>query len=268
MMTADGAAPHRLQVRLLLLRRPELGALAVIVIAWTTLIAVSIRNLLGSAAPNIGGMSNMPGMTMTGSAESHGDFLVTGAGLAGWILMCIAMMGPASLAGVRHTGINSLRWRRGRAMAEFSAAYLGVWAAFGIIALSLNAFVTVHRGLLLFASVLALAAAWQLTPFKRRALRGCHRSVPLPLRGWRAEKGTIWFGMRNGLSCVGSCWCLMLVMLVTPGYDLLWMIALTGIVTTERLGERPLRAAQFAANALWVVAAIVFAVAVNQGVLG
>jgi predicted metal-binding membrane protein len=206
-------------------------------------------------------------MTMTGPAESDAAVLVVGNELGGWILMCIAMMGPATLAGVRHTGLNSLRWRRGRAMAEFSAAYLGVWTAFGIIALSLNAFLIVNRGLLMFAAILALAGAWQLTPFKRRALRDCHRSVPLPLRGWRAEKGSIRFGLRNGLSCVGSCWCLMLVMVVAPGYYLLWMTVLTGIVTTEKLVQRPRRATRFAANALWVLAAIVFAVAVNHGAL-
>ena len=100
-----------------------------------------------------------------------------------WVLMSVAMMGPAALAGVRHTRLNSLRWRRGRAMTEFAAAYLAVWAIFGAVALTVVAALPGGPGTVALAIVLALAAAWQLTPLKRRWLRDCHRSVPLPPQG-------------------------------------------------------------------------------------
>lgn len=171
--------------------------------------------------------------------------------------MSVAMMGPAALAGVRHTGLNSLRWRRGRAMAEFSAAYLAVWAIFGAVALTVDAALPGGLGTVALAIVLALAAAWQLTPLKRRWLRGCHRSVPLPPQGWKAELDALRFGLRNGLSCLGSCWCLMLVMAVAPAYHLLWMLALTVVVTAEKLMERPRYVTRMAAAALAITAVVV-----------
>ena len=64
--------------------------------------------------------------------------------------------------------------------------------------------------------VCGLAAFWQFSPFKRKCLRACHRSVPLPLVRMKAEVASIRFGVRNGSACVGSCWALMLVMLTAP----------------------------------------------------
>ena len=264
-MTAAGARSHRLDVRLLMLRRPELAAMAVIALAWVTIVMLALGGLGGdSRAPGMPGMAGMPG---SGPAASYRVLPAVADGLAGWILMCVAMMGPGALAGIRHTGINSLRWRRGRAMTEFAVAYLGVWAAFGAVALALSALAPSRQRLGVLALVLALAAAWQVTRFKRRALRDCHRSVPLPLRGWRAEWGALRFGLRNSLSCVGSCWCLMLVMIAVPGGYLLWMIVLTGIVTVERLLERPRQATRFAAAAMGIAATIAFGAACNAGLL-
>jgi predicted metal-binding membrane protein len=74
--------------------------------------------------------------------------------------------------------------------------------------------------------------------------------VPLPPRGWRAEKAALVFGARNGLACLGSCWCLMLVMYLAPGGRLWWSIAITGLVVTERLRRRPGEAVRLAGMAL------------------
>jgi predicted metal-binding membrane protein len=170
--------------------------------------------------------------------------------------MVVAMMGPSALAGVRHTAENSLRWRRGRAMAEFSLAYLAVWTAVGLVALRTLAWLPVEAGVAALAVTLAAAAAWQLTPWKRRWLRDCHRAVPLPPTGWAAERGAVRFGVRNGLACVGSCWCLMLVMLVAPGAHLVWTVALTGVITTERWLARPRQATRRIAGGLAVAAVV------------
>ena len=50
------------------------------------------------------------------------------------------------------------------------------------------------------------------------------------------------------------------------GY-LLWMIVLTGIVTVERLLERPRQATRFAAAAMGIAATIAFGAACNAGLL-
>jgi predicted metal-binding membrane protein len=217
---------RRPDVRELLLRRPELGASVVVVAAWVAVLAL---------------------------AAAGGHRHVSG-GLPYWMLVTVAMIGPAALAGIRHTGLNSLRWRRRRAMVEFAAAYLALWIAFGALALAVAArvLVLVPRPVA-FAIVLAGAAAWQLCPLKRRWLRDCHRSVPLPPRGWVAEKAALRFGLRNGAACLGSCWCLMLVMVVASG--LVWTVLLAGFVTAEKLLQQPRRATRFGAAVLAIAAA-------------
>jgi predicted metal-binding membrane protein len=266
-MTVTGAAlarpprpaapPLRASVRRLLLRHPELPAAAAVAAAWLALLATAGRAAL--AGHPAAGMAAMPGM---GSAHRAAG-LAAAAGLPGWVLMTVAMMGPAALAGVRHTGLNSLRWRRGRAMAGFAAAYLTAWAVFGVLALAAAALFTgaAVPGPAALAAVLAAAAAWQLTPAKRRCLRACHRSVPLPPRGWRAEWGSLRFGLRNGAACLGSCWCLMLVMVAAPAGQLLWMAGLAGAVTAERLALRPRAVTRFIGVACAFAAVAVLATA-------
>jgi predicted metal-binding membrane protein len=217
--------------------RPELGAVAMIAAAWVLL----VRDAFFSAHP----ASHEP---MTGSLF---------ASLSGWTLMVVGMMGPAALAGIRHTAVNSLSWRRRRAMAEFSIGYLLIWIAFGAAGLTATAAIPIGSRWMATGVLLGAAALWQLTPFKRRWLRDCHRSVTLPPSGWRAEAGAIRFGLRNGVACLGSCWCLMLVMTVVPSASLFWTASLTAVVTAEKLLERPRHATRFAAVAMGVGAAAI-----------
>lgn len=251
-----GASPLRAAIGRLLLRHPELPAAAGVAAVWLALLATAARAALAGYPAT--GMAAMPGM---GSAHpAAGPWLAAAAGLPGWVLMTAAMMGPAALSGVRHTGLNSLRWRRGRAMAGFAAAYLAVWVAFGALTLAAASLAgPAVRGPAALAWVLAAAAAWQLTPAKRRCLRDCHRSVPLPPRGWRAEWGSLRFGLRNGAACLGSCWCLMLVMVVGPAGQMLWMVGLAGAVTAERLAPRPRATTRFIAVACAFAAVAVLA---------
>src|SRR5215207_5318353 len=82
--------------------------------------------------------------------------------LGNWLLMTVAMMGPASLAGLRHTATSSLRWRRGRAMLEFAGMYLVVWTAFGAMAIGLISAVGPPSWFRLTVC-LAAGAIWQMT---------------------------------------------------------------------------------------------------------
>ncbi|MGW0706095.1 DUF2182 domain-containing protein [Streptomyces sp. NPDC002643] len=180
--------------------------------------------------------------------------------LAMWTLMSVAMMLPAALPAIEHVGVNSLRRRRRHAMATFTAAYLAVWIAYGLLVRALAPLWAPLPGHTVLVAALTLGAAWQLTGHKRRALGDCHRSWPLPLTGRRATAATVRFGLRHGTACLRSCWALMLVMAVAPGGSLLWMAALTGIVTVERLARRPrhmthLTAALLAATATGVTLA-------------
>lgn len=235
----------------LLLRRPELPATAVVGLAWLALLVLAIRGShADGGGDSMAGMAGMPGM----ASPAASWWTTVSDGLPYTLVMAVAMMGPAALGGIRHTGVNSLRWRRGRAMTEFALAYLAVWLAYQVLVLAVAPVLPAVPSQGALCLVLAASAAWQFTPYKRRWLRDCHLSVPLPPRGWRAERAAMKFGLRNGLSCLGSCWCLMLVMAVAPAGYLLWSVALSGLITTERLLQRPRRATRLAAVALGVAA--------------
>jgi len=220
--------------------RPEWPATAIVCIAWCLVVVSPF---------DTSGVSGHPGTPLR-----HG-------GLGRWMVMTVAMMGPAALAGVRHTAASSLRWRRGRAIVEFALAYLAQWALFGAVIFGLFSALRVVPGWSALAIVLVIAAAWQLTPVKKRCLRDCHRSIPLPPTGWRADRAALEFGLVNGLACVGSCSALMLVMVAAPSAHLWWSIVLTGVVTCERMLERPNRATRRHAFGLAVAAGIASIVA-------
>jgi predicted metal-binding membrane protein len=128
--------------------------------------------------------------------------------------------------------------------------YLSVWIAFGVLLIALSRLWSPVSGATLLAVMLALAAGWQLTAHKGRALRDCHRSSPLAPRGWRATSGVVRFAWLNSLACLRSCWAMMLAMAVANWVVIIWMIAITGIITTEKLARKPRQATRVSAAVL------------------
>jgi predicted metal-binding membrane protein len=163
------------------------------------------------------------------------------AGLPGWSVMVVAMMVPVTLPAVRYVGLNSMRRRRQRAMALYTAGYVGAWALFGVTALATDHLLRAHLGLaddLVLALALAAAAAWQLTRAKRRALFACGTTVPLPPRGLRADVGCVRYALLQAWRCIQSCWAIMLVMVAVGHASLVWMVALTALIVAEELTVR------------------------------
>jgi predicted metal-binding membrane protein len=148
--------------------------------------------------------------------------------IAGWMLMSAAMMVPTVLPALRHLAFNSLRVRRRRAMLVFLAAYLLAWMVFGVAALAADRALRSAGAATtpLLVACLLLAAAWQLTPIKRRAIIGCRRSVPLPPTGWKADEACARFAIWQAGHCMVVCWPVMLMMAVL-GHQVTAMIALT-----------------------------------------
>jgi len=248
-----------------MLRHPEVLALAVIAVAWVVTVAIDLGGVPSSFHSTSGFM--MPGMANMAKTKVVHSWSIrwpVASQLPLWLLMCVAMMGPAAIAGMRHTALRSYRWRRTRAMAEFFMAYLAVWVIYGFVALSGASLFSLRSSWRTIGVVLAVASIWQTTVFKRRSLRNCHRSVCLPARGWSAEIGSLKFGFRHGISCLGSCWCLMFVMIVAPGNMLLWMVPLSGTSTVERLSEKPRRTTEFSALIAGVAAICALAIAIRQ----
>jgi predicted metal-binding membrane protein len=229
--------------------RVVLAGLGVVVLAaWVATVAM----LAGAAAQRGGGAAAMPGMpgmpAMPGLDSGVGSAsVIAGGAISMWALMVVAMMLPSSLTAVRHVGAGSLRWRRRRAMLTFVVGYLGVWVAFGGVVVLVLSVGPRFDTELVGAGALLLAAAWQLTGYKRRALGDCHRPARLPPRGWRATAGVLRFAWLNSLACVRSCWALMLAMALARSMTIFWMVAITGIVTVEKFAAKPRQAARVSA---------------------
>jgi len=189
----------------------------------------------------------------TGHSAGIGGPLI--AGMPMWGLMAAAMMVPTALPAVQHVGGKSLFWRRRRATVEFVAVFLALWVGFAALVLGgLGSWGPAGSPYAL-AAALALAALWQLTPLKLRAMRACHRSRPLPPRGWRATAGVADFALHNGAACIASCWAMMAAASLAHPGSLWWMGALTGAMATEKLVEKPRRIAHRLAALLAAAAA-------------
>jgi predicted metal-binding membrane protein len=204
---------------------PELVAAGAAAAAWALLVAHALKPHSGSEA--------LPGS------------------LAGWLVMATAMMVPGALADVRRLALSSMWERRQRTIALFLGAYLTVWTAFGALALALLPPLGMSAGLLL-----AAAAAWELTPWKWRAVRRCHLIEPLPPRGTRADAACAREGLRYGARCVASCWAPMLAMGAAGHLALALMAVLTVVASAERFVVRSARLRGAAAAVLAGAAAV------------
>jgi predicted metal-binding membrane protein len=177
-----------------------------------------------------------------------------GAALSGWVVMAIAMMVPGAQADLRRIGLSSLWARRQRTIVLFLGAYQTVWLAFGAAALAVIPVAGPGVGVLL-----AGAAAWELTPWKWRAVRRCHLIEPLPPRGREADTACARAGVRYAGQCVASCWAMMLAMAAAGHLALPLMALLATVVTAEKLVVRSARLRTPAAAALAGAAVVAFA---------
>jgi len=242
-------------------RPPVVAIQAAAACAWIVYAAILATSRPTTAAVRAPVWWCMPGMTLS-RAGAASPLATIAAALPMWSLMAAAMTLPTAMPATQHVAVNSFQRRQWAAVAEFAAVYLGVWLIFGIAgtaALSLLPSASPHT---VFAFVLTLAAAYQLTPLKRRALNRCHRSSPLRPSGTRAVTTLARFAWINGSGCVGSCWAAMLVMLVAPTARFGCALGLTAAMTYEKLTRRPRRGSRHVA---WVFA--VSAVAAAIGVI-
>jgi predicted metal-binding membrane protein len=170
------------------------------------------------------------------------------AGIAGWIIMVGAMMLPRVIEPVRRTAFASLWRRRHRAVAGFLLGYCAIWIAAGFFGLAVFAGLDIGAPAKSGAAALAFALAglWELTPLKRRALSGCHRTMPLRPLSWRADLDCLRYGAIHGCNCLGSCWAIMLGS-VLASHRLPIMASAALICAAERYRPRRTQAIEAAA---------------------
>jgi predicted metal-binding membrane protein len=146
---------------------------------------------------------------------------------------------------------STLPWTLRPARIALYLGYLAVWTAFAPVALFADAglhllvhswpWLEAHEGVIL-GSALLMAGAFQFSRLKNACLTACRSPESFLWQHYRrGARGGFALGARHGLSCVGCCWALMLVMFATGVGGLAWMLALTAIMVAEkttRVGAR------------------------------
>lgn len=214
-----------------------------------------------STADRMAGMDTGPGTDL----GALGWF--TGA----WAVMMAAMMLP-SLAPTAAVYAALVRREPGRVLL-FAGGYLLVWSAAGVAAYGLfevgkslfpNALAWHSGGRWLAASVLGLAALYQLTPFKRASLQRCRSPLRFLRATWRdSRSGALVMGVRCGGWCVGCSWALMAALFALGVMSLAWMALIAGLVALEKVGPWG-RAAKLATAGVLVVLAVAILAAPHE----
>jgi predicted metal-binding membrane protein len=166
-----------------------------------------------------------------------------------WSAMMAAMMIPgASPMITTFATINYRRQARATPYVPTSAFLLGyliVWVGFSVIATALQ-WVLQTLGLLTTmmqsssyywsAALFGAAGIYQLSPLKAMCLAHCRSPNVFVLTEWRdGTLGAVVMGLRHGLFCMGCCAALMLLLFAVAVMDLRWVVALTVLVTSEKL---------------------------------
>ncbi|WP_051334685.1 DUF2182 domain-containing protein [Bradyrhizobium sp. Ai1a-2] len=155
-----------------------------------------------------------------------------------WIIMVIAMTAPLLAQPIAQLRLRSLARRRDRSVGLFAAAYLLLWIAAAPVLLAAPRAIEVlagTTGLPAIAIAVAIAAIWQATPLRQRALNRCHRAPNLSAFGRAADRDCIQFGLTHGFWCAATCTPLMLLPMTAPALHLPLMLLLSVALQLERL---------------------------------
>ncbi len=203
--------------------------LALAAVAWW----VSAMRMVGMPA-----MGRGVEMAPSGSElGTLGWFVVT------WIVMMAAMMFPSvAPTAALYAGITR---RRGTDRALlFSAAYLLVWGATGVLAYAVfeagrrlfgQELAGTRAGSAFAAGVVAVAALYELTPWKDACLSRCRGPLGFIISTWREGRlGALRMGSRHALWCLGCCWALMAALFALGIMSLGWMAVVATLIVLEK----------------------------------
>jgi predicted metal-binding membrane protein len=164
-----------------------------------------------------------------------------------WLAMALAMMLPAAspmisayldiaeAAQAKHVAVV--------APATFVSSYLLVWVAFaaGATVFQIAAAPWLATPHPVFAgAALFLAGAYQFSTLKHACLSKCRAPMSLFLSRWSDRSSAIFrMGAEQGMACLGCCWALMALGLMTGLMNVIWMAVITVIVILERTLPEP-----------------------------
>lgn len=212
---------------------PAALAWAIMVLLWARQVPVSL--CLAPQSSGLGGIG----------AHWRAGFAMAEPGrLAGeWALMLAAMMLPLTAPMVAWVWARSFPRRRSRSAGLFLGGYLLAWAGAAAAATPLLIMARGTAAALGFAPALGLigallAAWWQLSAAKRRALNRCHGTVALRAFGSAANRDAAAFGLLHGGRCIRACLPVMLLPML-GGSGLAAMAAIFILLLGERSQHTP-----------------------------
>jgi len=164
-----------------------------------------------------------------------------------WAVMMVAMMLPsASPMILLYQRIAYQKMRRPQlSVALFVSGYLLVWTAFSALAtvaqwalreIGLVNDMMVSSNAVLSGTLLLVAGAYQLSPFKQACLRHCQAPFTFIMQHWRSgRQGAFLMGLHHGTYCLGCCWLVMALLFVGGVMNLLWIAFLALVVLLEKI---------------------------------
>src|SRR5215212_9262368 len=164
-----------------------------------------------------------------------------------WMAMTLAMMLPtAGPMILTYAEIADTAARKREPVVSplvLTAGYVAVWFGFALAAAALQWLLT-RAGWLdggsvsrtLSGAIFIAAGLYQFSSLKQSCLTQCQRPFPFFFSNWTEERyGVFRLGLRQGLYCLGCCWAMMLVVFAVGTMNVVWMAALGGLMTVEKL---------------------------------
>jgi predicted metal-binding membrane protein len=186
-----------------------------------------------STADRMAGMDAGPGT----------DLGALGWFLGVWVVMMAAMMFPSLAPTAALYSRMSRRQSTVRPLL-FSASYLVVWGAAGLLAYGLfrlgrsalgAEMAWSSAGRWVAGGVLAFAAVYELTPLKNACLAKCRSPLGFLLGSWRdGNRGAVAMGARHAGWCLGCCWGLMAALFALGVMSVTWMALVAALIALEK----------------------------------
>ena len=155
-----------------------------------------------------------------------------------WVVMMAAMMLPSVAPTV---ALYSRMAEARSAPLTFTAAYLIVWGAVGVLAFVVGdaaggVLSWDDEGRWIAGITLLVAAAYELTPLKTLCLGKCRMPRGFLRGAWRdGTVGALQMGATHGAWCVGCCWALMASLFALGVMSLAWMVFVAAIIAVEKV---------------------------------
>jgi predicted metal-binding membrane protein len=238
------------------------GLALITALSWAYVLSLAS----GMRTMDVGAEMTMARMQAWGVA----DFVLT---FGMWAVMMVAMMTPSAGPMIlMFTGVNRRRRKQQVSYVPtsvFLAGYLGVWAAFSVLAtaaqwglhaVSLLSPMVAITNPVLGGGLLVATGIYQWTPLKYTCLSKCRSPLGFVLNEWREGRwGAFLMGIKHGGYCAGCCWSLMVLLLVAGVTNLLWVAAIAGFVLLEKVAPAGDRLGRVAGAVLigwgvWMVA--------------